>query len=130
MAWYDKYMIDDQTELEKREEMFRQHMRELKELDKYERKKERYERLKNRRPNKRRSRRRRRRVSNQVLQRSASGDKKKAQWIAKMGGPHAARHREYHPGSMTPVQVGMSGAPQFASLASMGYQSPGQMGSN
>lgn len=63
-----------------------------------------------------------------ALQRSAVGDLKKAQWIAKMGGPHAARHKEYHPASMTPVQVGKSGAPQFMSLASMGYKSPAQLG--
>ena len=129
MAWYDKYMIDDQTELKKREEMFRQHMREMKELDKYERKKERYERLKNR-PAKRRRRKtggRKRRKTGQWIQRSAQGDLDKQQWVGQMGGAQGSRHREY-PGPTPAVRVGKSGAPQFASLASMGHKSPGQLG--
>ena len=62
-----------------------------------------------------------------ALQRSAGGDKAKQQWVGQMGGAQGSRHREY-PGPMPAVKVGKSGAPQFMSLASMGYKSPGQLG--
>ena len=164
---------DLEEDLKRRKAEFKQQMAEMKEMDKYERKKARKERLLSRpggsfkskkkkahwawlaeleqkspqaaayyrytqerkgaqkrwkSEQKRRAKKAAWDKMQRANKRAVAGDLKKAQWIAKMGGPHAARHKEYNPASMTPVQVGKSGAPQFMSLASMGYKSPAQLG--
>ena len=175
--WWKKYMDSEERDLEedlkRRKAEFKQQMAEMKEMDKYERKKARKERLLSRpggsfkskkkkahwawlaeleqkspqaaayyrytqerkgaqkrwkSEQKRRAKKAAWDKMQRANKRAVAGDLKKAQWIAKMGGPHAARHKEYNPASMTPVQVGKSGAPQFMSLASMGYKSPAQLG--
>tara|TARA_R100000808_G_C2153787_1_gene164337 strand:+ start:142 stop:1281 length:1140 start_codon:yes stop_codon:yes gene_type:complete len=157
MAWYDKYVdgtavmggggMSPQQALNIRRMEFKQQMKERKELDKYLRKQARKDRLFSRPKGSFKSKKKKahwawladlEQKSPQVAayyahleqQRRWSKKKKKRPYLQRSQAASPSNEARYtHDGKpILHSKVGMSGAPQFASLASMGYKSPAQMG--
>lgn len=125
MAWYTKYMKQEEDEIKKRQKAFEQEMRELKERDKYGQKMARKERVRTRKG-----------VSLMHLRRKKAARQSRARGPkpepyyqrSPVGGGNRSKLYTWDGKPIRHSQVGMSGAPQFASLASAGYKSPGQLG--
>lgn len=129
MAWYDKYVsgeasigpqrLTPEQAVAIRKKEFEQRLDEQKEWDKYQEKLARRERRRRRKP-----------VSFKRRKGQRRPDKRKTPWVQRSPKGDVwqtlGRHKEHQ--VRPDIQVGMSGAPQFASLASMGYKSPTQMG--